>query len=63
MTGRSGCGKTNCSRSAPLLLYGYGSYGAAIPDATVELGPDAGHWPWLDEPSVVERVAAFLGDS
>jgi len=22
---------------------------------------DAGHWPWLDRPEVVDRVAAFLG--
>jgi pimeloyl-ACP methyl ester carboxylesterase len=22
--------------------------------------PDAGHWPWLDRPDVVDRVAAFL---
>jgi pimeloyl-ACP methyl ester carboxylesterase len=28
----------------------------------VELEPiDAGHWPWLDRPEVVDRVAAFLG--
>ena len=28
-------------------------------DAAVEL-LDAGHWPWLDDRSVVERVASFL---
>jgi pimeloyl-ACP methyl ester carboxylesterase len=22
--------------------------------------PDAGHWPWLDRPDLIERVAAFL---
>jgi len=22
--------------------------------------PEAGHWPWHDDPGVVERVAAFL---
>jgi pimeloyl-ACP methyl ester carboxylesterase len=22
----------------------------------------AGHWPWLDQPELVERVGAFLRD-
>lgn len=26
----------------------------------VEIVEDAGHWPWLDEPAVIDRVAAFL---
>lgn len=26
----------------------------------VDVVPGAGHWPWLDDPGVVERVAAFL---
>jgi pimeloyl-ACP methyl ester carboxylesterase len=29
-------------------------------DAALEL-VEAGHWPWLERPDVVERVAAFLG--
>jgi pimeloyl-ACP methyl ester carboxylesterase len=29
-------------------------------DARVELLDDAGHWPWVDRPDVVDRVAAFL---
>ena len=28
--------------------------------ADVSLVPDAGHWPWLDRPGVVDDVAAFL---
>jgi pimeloyl-ACP methyl ester carboxylesterase len=36
------------------------AYGAALPDATVEHIPEAGHWPWLDQPQVVELVASFL---
>jgi pimeloyl-ACP methyl ester carboxylesterase len=29
-------------------------------DAELEL-VEAGHWPWLERPEIVERVAAFLG--
>lgn len=36
------------------------AYGAALPNARVERVPDAGHWPWLDQPQVVDRVAGFL---
>lgn len=37
------------------------SYAEALGgEARVELLPDAGHWPWLDDPSLVARVAAFL---
>jgi len=25
--------------------------------------PDAGHWPWLDRPDVVDTVVAFLARS
>jgi hypothetical protein len=24
--------------------------------------PDAGHWAWLDQPEMIERVAAFLSN-
>jgi pimeloyl-ACP methyl ester carboxylesterase len=37
-----------------------GAYAAALPGARAEIVPGAGHWPWLDDPGVVERVAAFL---
>lgn len=37
-----------------------GSYGARLANAEVELLSDAGHWPWLDRPDLVERVGAFL---
>jgi pimeloyl-ACP methyl ester carboxylesterase len=36
------------------------AYGAALPKARVERLADAGHWPWLDDPAVVDRVAEFL---
>lgn len=41
----------------PQLAHGYAE---RLPNARLELLADARHWPWLDDPSVVERVAAFL---
>jgi pimeloyl-ACP methyl ester carboxylesterase len=35
-------------------------YARALTDATLETLPDAGHWPWIDDPRVIDRVAAFL---
>lgn len=37
------------------------AYAGALPNATVERIPDAGHWPWLDQPHVIELVADFVG--
>ena len=34
---------------------------AALGDGNVEHVTGAGHWPWLDRPELVERVATFLG--
>jgi pimeloyl-ACP methyl ester carboxylesterase len=36
------------------------AYAARLPGAQVEHIAGAGHWPWLDRPEVVERVAALL---
>jgi pimeloyl-ACP methyl ester carboxylesterase len=36
------------------------AYAAAFAQASLQRLPDAGHWPWLDDPGVVERVATFL---
>ena len=33
---------------------------AALGDGRAEHLDGAGHWPWLDRPDVIERVAAFL---
>jgi pimeloyl-ACP methyl ester carboxylesterase len=33
---------------------------AALGDGRVEHVEGAGHWPWLDRPELIERVAAFL---
>ena len=34
----------------------------ALPEAELVEYDDAGHWPWLDRPDVVDRVAAFLSE-
>jgi pimeloyl-ACP methyl ester carboxylesterase len=38
-------------------------YADRLPHATVEVIEGAGHWPWLDHPELIERVAAFLNQS
>ncbi len=35
-------------------------YASVLPSAELEVLDDAGHWVWLDDPSVIERVADFL---
>jgi pimeloyl-ACP methyl ester carboxylesterase len=37
-------------------------YGERLPQATVEHLAGAGHWPWFDQPELVDRVGAFLRD-
>ena len=39
------------------------AYAARLPGARVEHVEDAGHWPWLDRPDVIERLATFLLES
>jgi pimeloyl-ACP methyl ester carboxylesterase len=36
------------------------AYAARTPGGTVERVAGAGHWPWLDRPEVVDRVASLL---
>jgi pimeloyl-ACP methyl ester carboxylesterase len=36
-------------------------YAMALPNAELEIGGGAGHWPWIDDPTVIDRVAGFLG--
>lgn len=31
-------------------------------NADVRHFPDAGHWPWIDDPSVIDVICAFLDD-
>ena len=35
-------------------------YAEALPAAELDLRPACGHWPWLDDPSVIDRVLRFL---
>jgi pimeloyl-ACP methyl ester carboxylesterase len=36
------------------------AYASALPHAELLELPDAGHWPWLDRPDLVDRVVDFL---
>ncbi len=38
------------------------AYAERLPQAHLELMPDAGHWPWLDQPQLITRIASFLAD-
>ncbi len=35
-------------------------YAQAMPNAEAEIVEGAGHWPWIDDPSVVDRVSSFV---
>jgi pimeloyl-ACP methyl ester carboxylesterase len=37
-----------------------GAYADVLPSADLLELPEAGHWPWIDEPAVIERVIGFL---
>lgn len=37
-------------------------YAAELPEGEVVHVDDAGHWPWLDRPDLIERIATFLDD-
>jgi pimeloyl-ACP methyl ester carboxylesterase len=39
------------------------AYAARLPGARVEHVAGAGHWPWLDRPDLIERLATFLTES
>ena len=36
------------------------AYADALPNSELVELPDCGHWPWLEDPTVVDRVVAFL---
>lgn len=35
-------------------------YAHVLPNAELEVVAGAGHWPWVDDPSVIDRVLTFL---
>ena len=37
-------------------------YAEALGDAKAEILPGLGHWPWLEDPAVIDRVLGFLAD-
>lgn len=36
------------------------SYAAALPDAELEIAAGRGHWPWIEDPSLVDRIHDFV---
>lgn len=36
------------------------AYAAVLPNAELEIVHGAGHWPWIDEPGVIDRILRFL---
>jgi len=38
-------------------------YAEELSDAQVVCVEDAGHWPWLDRPDLIDRIATFLEES
>ncbi len=39
-----------------------GDLASALGDGELEIRPGAGHWPWIDDPAIVDRVLEFLRD-
>ncbi|HEU5252125.1 MAG TPA: alpha/beta hydrolase [Solirubrobacterales bacterium] len=37
------------------------AYAEALPAAELEIVSGAGHWPWIEQPDLVDRVLDFLG--
>jgi pimeloyl-ACP methyl ester carboxylesterase len=53
-----------CGARDPYISSRFGEqYAAELPDARVVCVEDAGHWPWLDRPDLIDRIATFLEES
>jgi pimeloyl-ACP methyl ester carboxylesterase len=35
-------------------------YAKALPNASFERIEDAGHWPWVDDLSAIDRILSFI---
>ncbi len=48
----------------PYLPIEFGrEYARRLPGAKLVELADAGHWPWIDRPDVIEEVTAFLASA
>jgi|SRR6478672_7988188 len=36
------------------------AYAAALPNSELEIATGAGHWPWIDDPGLVDRIHSFV---
>jgi pimeloyl-ACP methyl ester carboxylesterase len=36
------------------------AYAAALPGATLQIVAGGGHWPWIDDPSVIDGILDFV---
>jgi pimeloyl-ACP methyl ester carboxylesterase len=36
------------------------AYAAAFPNSTLEIARGAGHWPWIDQPQLIDRILEFV---
>jgi pimeloyl-ACP methyl ester carboxylesterase len=45
----------------PYLRQEWGrAYAQALPNAELDIRDQTGHWPWIDDPGIVDRVLSFL---
>jgi pimeloyl-ACP methyl ester carboxylesterase len=35
-------------------------FARVLPDAELEIAQGAGHWPWIDDPSLIDRILRFV---
>jgi pimeloyl-ACP methyl ester carboxylesterase len=53
-----------CGARDPYISSRFGEqYATELPMGEVVLVEDAGHWPWLDRPDLIDRIATFLDET